>query len=174
MPHSASDSDQPAKTTSLSADNPIEGMAEDAVGRADLADWFADQVLAQDLSKGLVVAVLGPWGSGKTSLINLARLRFAQTGVVVLEFNPWMFSGAEQLVTSFFIELSAQLRLRRDLAEIGTDLEDYGESFSGLGWLPIVGSWIERGRLASKLMAKALQRRKEGVGGRHEKLTQAL
>jgi hypothetical protein len=85
-----------------------------------------------------------------------------------------MFSGAEQLVESFFVELASQLRLKPGLAEIGKDLEDYGETFSGLAWLPLVGPWVERGRAASKLFARILQRRKEGVGGRRQKLEAAL
>src|SRR5437870_4932352 len=85
-----------------------------------------------------------------------------------------MFSGAEQLVESFFVELSAQLKLRAGLEGIGEDLADYGESFSGLAWFPVVGPWIERGRGAAKLIGKLLQRRREGTGGRRRKLEDAL
>lgn len=55
--------------------------------------------------------------------------------VALLDFNPWMFSGAEQLVESFFVELSAELKLSPDLAGVGEDLASYGEAFAGLGWL---------------------------------------
>lgn len=155
-------------------DNPIRSADDDLLGRSRPASAFADQVLSLDASEGLVVGVLGPWGSGKTSFVNLARARLEAEGITVLDFNPWMFSGAEQLVESFFVELSSQLRAKPDLSEIGKDLEEYGETFSGLAWLPLVGPWIERGRAASKLLAKILQRRKEGVGGRRQKLETAL
>jgi predicted KAP-like P-loop ATPase len=56
-------------------------------------------------SEALWVGGLGLWGSGKTSFVNLARKAFATAGAHVLDFNPWMFSGAEQLVESFFVEL---------------------------------------------------------------------
>ncbi len=69
-----------------------------------------------DVSQGAVVGVLGPWGSGKTSLVNLTRDEFEAAGVTILDFNPWMFSGAEQLVASFFVELAAQLKIRPGLA----------------------------------------------------------
>ena len=85
-----------------------------------------------------------------------------------------MFSGAEQLVESFFIELSAELKLRPDLAEIGDDLADYGEAFAGLSWLPFVGPWIERGRHTAKILGKFLGRRREGAQGRRRKLADAL
>jgi hypothetical protein len=66
-----------------------------------------------------------------------------------------MFSGAEQLVEAFFVELSAQLKTRSGLEQVGEDLAEYGESFSGLGWFPVVGPWIERGRGAAKPLASS-------------------
>jgi KAP family P-loop domain len=122
----------------------------------------------------VVVGVLGPWGSGKTSFVNLARPALEEAGVAVLDFNPWMFSGAEQLVDSFFIELSAQLKLRPELGVVGKDLEEYGELLSGLVWIPVVGPWVERGRSATKGLAKILQRRKEGIGARRSKVQNGL
>jgi|GEM_PF-309543 len=158
----------------VAADNPIRLLEDDALGRAGGARSFTQQALSLDVREGVVVGVLGPWGSGKTSFINLSRGEFDNAGVPVLDFNPWMFSGAEQLVESFFVELAAQLKIRPELAKVGKDLEDYGEMFSGMAWLPLMGPWIERGRGAVKILGKILQRRKEGVGGRRTKLEKAL
>ncbi|HEX8696584.1 MAG TPA: P-loop NTPase fold protein, partial [Longimicrobium sp.] len=155
-------------------DNPIRRPEDDALGRTVVAQSFAQQVLALDAREGVVVGVLGSWGSGKTSFINLARNEFDRVGVPILDFNPWMFSGAEQLVESFFTELAAQLKLRPRFAEIAKNIEEYGEAFSGLAWLPIIGPWIERGKGASKLISEILQRRREGVGGRRVRLERAL
>jgi hypothetical protein len=155
-------------------DNPIRDRDSDTLGRAESAEAFALHVLALDRSEGGVVGVLGPWGSGKTSYVNLARDEFRTAGAEIVDFNPWMFSGAEQLVESFFVEVASQLKHRPGLADVGKDLEDYGELFSGLGWLPLVGPWIERGRIANKLLAKLLQRRKEGSADRRAKLTKEL
>jgi predicted KAP-like P-loop ATPase len=162
------------KTARIAADNPITRSEEDALGRLKPALSFAEQVLTLDSSEGVVVGVLGPWGSGKTSFVNLSQSFLKESGVTILEFNPWMFSGADQLVQSFFIELSAQLKLRPDLSEIGELIEDYGDTFSGLGWLPLVGPWIKRGRVVTDLIAKALQRKKEGVRSSQNRVRQSL
>ena len=162
------------KAVRITADNPITRSEEDALGRLKPASSFAEQVLTLDSSEGVVVGVLGPWGSGKTSFVNLSQSFLKESGVTVLEFNPWMFSGANQLVQSFFIELSAQLKLRPDLAEIGGLIEDYGDTFSGLGWLPLVGPWIERGRVVTDLVAKVLQRKKEGVRSSQNRVRRSL
>ncbi len=159
---------------SIKADKPIRNPEDDVLGRTKVARSFAEQVVSLDASEGVVFGVLGPWGSGKTSFVNLVRVYLKDLGVPVLDFNPWMFSGAEQLVDSFFIELSAQLKLRPTLSEVGKALENYGEIFSGMGSLPLVGQWIEQGRVASKILAKILQRRKEGITVPRSKVEKAL
>ena len=160
--------------SATAADNPIRTPAQDRIGRARAAEHFATSVLRLDATEGLVVGVLGPWGSGKTSFVNLARSAFERNAVPVLDFNPWMFSGAEQLVQSFFSELSSQLKLKPGLAEVGKGLEEYGDIFSNLTWLPVIGQWIERGQDLAKLVGSILQRKKEGVAGQRAKVDKAL
>ncbi len=92
----------------------------------------------------------------------------------IIDFNPWMFSGAQQLVEIFFIELAAQLKIRPGLAEVAKDLENYGSMFSGMVWLPFIGPWIERGRGLTKILNKYLKHRKKGVGEHRAMLEKAL
>jgi len=158
----------------IKTDRPIRTLEEDILGRTKLAQSFAEHIMALDASEGIVVGVLGPWGSGKTSFINLVRIHLEASNVTVLNFNPWMFSGAHQLVESFFNELSVQLKLHRSLEEIGKELERYGDIFSGWGFLPLAGSWIERGRKFLNILGIILQRKKEGVGGLRAKVEKAL
>ncbi|GEO96896.1 KAP family P-loop NTPase fold protein [Kocuria turfanensis] len=156
------------------SDNPINEKNEDLLSRADTAAQFARQVLKHDASQGLVVGVLGPWGSGKTSFLNLARPQLEKAGAALLDFNPWMFSGADQLVDSFFVELAAQLKLKAGLPAIGKLVEEYGEVFSGLGWVPVVGTWFERSKVATTLVGRLMQWREEGVEQRQDRLRKAL
>ena len=159
----------------LVGDNPIKNPEDDAIGRISTAQNFVQHVLALNTKEGVVVGVLGPWGSGKTSFINLARNEFKKEEVPILDFNPWMFSGTAQLVESFFIELAAQLKIHDgSLAEIGKHLENYGEIFSGMGWLPVVGPWIERGRVATETLSKLAPPQKKGVFEQRPKLEEAL
>lgn len=165
------------RTISLMAipgDNPISEPSQDVLGRTRLAQVFAEQVLSLDASRGLVVGVLGPWGSGKTSFVNLVRSDLASKLIPIVDFNPWMFSGTDQLMQAFFMEVSAQLKLRKDLAPLGEDIEQYGDIFAGLGWLPLVGTWIERARMGSKLVGKILQDKKQGISGKRKTIEDAL
>lgn len=154
---------------SVKGDTPIETVADDTLLREKSAKAFVTQTLNYELDKGLVVGVLGPWGSGKSSYINLARPHFKAAGAKMLTFNPWMFSGADQLVDSFFIEVSAQLKLQ-GMNEIGKYMAEYGEAFAGLGWIPIVGPWIERVRGVNKIISTVMQRRSEGTAEQRSRL----
>jgi len=118
--------------------------------------------MSLDVNEGAVVGVLGPWGSGKTSFVNLVRRHLENSGVKVFDFNPWMFSGADQLVDAFFVEVSAQLRIRGGLAEIGKLLGEYGEAFSGIGGV------------ATKALARFIQRRNGGIDTRCSRIRKAL
>jgi predicted KAP-like P-loop ATPase len=158
----------------LSTDRPIEHSDEDKLERTSSAQVFARSVLELDSSKGLVVGVLGPWGSGKTSYINLARETFKTLGAHLVDFNPWMFSGVDRLMDAFFSEVSAELKLLPQLSEAGKELEEYGELLSGFGWIPIVGPWAERARLLFRLAGGGLKKTKGGTSARRKQVERAL
>ena len=147
-----------------------------------MAAVIAEEIRSVDASKGCVVAVMGPWGSGKTSLVNLVRHELAKDPALpVLDFNPWMFSGAEQLVDSFFRELSAQLHLKEGrLAAIASEVEAYGDLLSPvadaatiLSALPFAG-WLGRARNAASAVKRFQDRRKSSVTEERKKLAQNL
>ena len=162
------------RKTAARSDNPIRRPEDDALDRLAAARSFASQALSLDASEGLVIGILGPWGSGKTSFVNLARPQFEEADVAFLEFNPWMFSGAQQLVESFFTELAAQLRLRPGLSELGKEFGEYGEMFSSAAWLPVVGAMLARAGQVMKILGAISQQRKEGIGARRNRIEQAL
>ena len=147
-------------------DTPIRNPEEDVLGRAKLAESFSEQLLSLDASEGLVTGALGPWGFRKNVLRQSGSSAPEKSGIEILDFNPWMFSGTEQLVESFFVELSAQLRGRDRCRfyELGKSLTRYGEIFSGMrwGWLPVAGLWIDRVRLAIKTSYKSTRSQEGG------------
>lgn len=158
----------------LPSDNPIRRSDDDVLGRTRTANSFAEHLLSLDISEGAVVGILGPWGSGKTSFINLARPALSEGSAAVLDFNPWMFSDAEQLTERFFFELSTQLRTRSGFHEIGERLSRYGEVLTGMGWVPIVGPWADRARLFLQALKAVVARRNGGLAERRASIEVAL
>jgi hypothetical protein len=145
-------------------DNPIKTSSEDALRRAPVAHSFARQVREIDTSEGAVIAVLGPWGSGKSTFINFMREGFAaDPPLAVIDFNPWLFSGTQQLADHFFAELAAQLQLKDgdQFDAIAAGLRDYGEIFSPIAIVPVVGGWFDRSLKAVRAFAGWYKKHKE-------------
>ncbi len=158
----------------VSGDHPIEHPDQDLLGRASLAQGFAGQLLSLDASRGAVVGVLGPWGCGKTSFVNLTRGFLKAQGLDVLDFNPWMFSGAEHLVQLFLLELAGQFKLRPTLRDIASGVEEYGEALSAFSRLPAVGHFIGCTLGVVQIQRKMSAKEIGGVLRRREKVKEAL
>ena len=151
----------------LPADAPIRSSSQDLLDRKDSAEAFARTILALDATEGAAVGVFGPWGSGKTSFVNLACTHFREEKITIIEFNPWLFSGTEQLVRQFFFELSTQLRARR-LSKIGKALERYGDVFTG------GSSHVRNLGVLLKLFGNLLQFRHRGIAGYRDRVRDLL
>jgi energy-coupling factor transporter ATP-binding protein EcfA2 len=157
-------------------DNPIDDPTADRLGRRVAAEHLAADLRDVDASEGYVVAVTGPWGSGKTSLVNMIRKALAdRPELPVTDFNPWMFSGASQLVEFFFQELSAQLRIKGgSLAKIASDVEAYGELLSPIALLPVIGDWFDRARQTAGKFKRYQEHKRGSVTDQRKKLAEVL
>ncbi len=158
----------------IAGDNPIRSAEGDLIGRDTSARSFARHIQKLDAREGLVVGVLGSWGSGKTSFVNLTRVHLAESEITVLDFNPWMFSGAEQLITSFFNELASQIKVKRQLADLGDRIQSYGDALTGLEWIPVAGNWIKATGGLAKLASGRLKKNDRGISGRRTAVEDAL
>ena len=146
-------------------DRPITTRSHDRLRRSGFADAVARQVLSANPADSFVMAVTGPWGSGKTSVLNMVAetVRHEDDQVVVLNFNPWMFSGAEQLTARYFSEVAALLRStgHKRLMKVANRMVDYGERLRPLSELasiiPGVGSAAKGAQGAVVTSARALR-----------------
>lgn len=129
------------------ADEPIMHADQDRLGRLPLADQLADQLLSYDNPSSLVIALNGPWGSGKSSMLNFVEHSLNDRGnsnnqqPIVLRFNPWNFSTIDQLITMFFKEVGTAINssVKSKLSRtIGSALENLG-SLLTLGEISPVG-----------------------------------
>lgn len=159
-------------------DNPIESSNQDRLGRSIVANDIAREILSLNASKGAVAAIIGPWGNGKTSFINLMREKFTEEpAVAVIDFNPWMFSGSEQLVDHFFVELAAKFKNLHDkrLSRAAKFLEKYGGSISSfVGVFGIVGRIFANGISFARVIAKSHREKYSSVDRRREDVAQEL
>jgi hypothetical protein len=96
----------------------------------------------------LVVSLEGPWGYGKTSIINLIAQYYdtlnAADRPIVVNFNPWMASSAENLVQEFLVQFGSEVGLSgkgKQAREAAKQLLAYSKVFDILKWLPGAEPW---------------------------------
>jgi predicted KAP-like P-loop ATPase len=118
----------------LLADDPISSSREDIFNREAFAQRIAELVShIRTQTPTSVLALIGPWGSGKSSLLNLVRERVnGFTEWEVVEFNPWVLSDLESIIRNFFGTLisaipkdTQQEQLRKKLARYATSVSPY-------------------------------------------------
>lgn len=93
------------KIDSIEKDLPIQSARDDLLNR----DYFAMQLVKtltgytqkKENMDGLVIGIEGPWGSGKTSLLNLMK-QHLKDEFIVKTFNAWLTSDRISLMTEFF------------------------------------------------------------------------
>lgn len=105
----------------FSADRPIQSRGQDLLGRRGFAESLASAIRGWKGNDSLVIALYGPWGSGKSSTKNmvLEALRESEEDCpLVIEFNPWEWSGQQQLAAAFFHEVGIVLG-KADSSESG-------------------------------------------------------
>ncbi|WP_158441126.1 KAP family P-loop NTPase fold protein [Kribbella steppae] len=158
------------------ADNPIKHAEQDRLQRREGARSVAANIRELDASEGYVLGIVGPWGSGKTSIVNMIRDSLeVDPALPIIEFNPWIFSGTNELVESFFRELSAQMRLKgRKIAAIADVVDTYGDLLSPASAIPVFGAWFERVRGSAKALRAYQEKQKGSVAQQRDKLAEEL
>lgn len=136
--------DHPKKTPSAIsyfADNPISTASEDLLQRSKFVERIVREIKMTDASQGCVLAVMGQWGSGKTSVLNLVKERLSDSGTILVEYNPWLLSGVEELVGGLFREINAKLNKKGVKYRAAIDkIIGYGEMLTPLTSMPVVGA----------------------------------
>ena len=123
--------------TALSADRPSTDPEDDLFGHAPFAKNLADSICRYPRSDGLVLALYGPWGSGKSTVLNYVKHYLEQKPEqerhVVVEFNPWWFSGQENLARAFLGQLQAVLPAKSEkFKKLGALLGEFAEGIGGM------------------------------------------
>ena len=97
--------------TQLSADRPSSNPQDDLFGHAPFAEGLSNSICHYPGNDGLVLAIYGPWGLGKSTVLSyvkhfLEQRRQAEQPVTVT-FNPWWVSVQENLTRAFLGQLEA-------------------------------------------------------------------
>lgn len=95
-------------------DVPIEDPSADTLGYGVFAASIAKCVIRIKEPEGCVVAVNGPWGVGKSSVINLVEniLKDDASSPIIVRFDSWCYRSEDGVVYGFFQEFYSSVALQ--------------------------------------------------------------
>ncbi|MBW4424923.1 MAG: AAA family ATPase [Nostoc desertorum CM1-VF14] len=97
----------------ISADSSLVDPEKDLLGHANFAKYLAESICRMTYPEGFVIAVYGSWNSGKSTLLNFVvhylQQKPEEEKPIIVPFNPWLFSGHENITRRFFDQLKNAL-----------------------------------------------------------------
>jgi KAP family P-loop domain len=122
-------------------DKPIATPTEDQFGFDPFARAIANTISNLKRPEGSVFSINGPWGSGKSSIVNLVKHHLKETTddneLKIIEFNCWWFRGEEALALEFFRDLYSAMDMANSekakdaVSQLGSRLLSGSSSFVG-------------------------------------------
>lgn len=95
------------------SDQPIDQLDDDVFARDAVIESLMQSVFYPGYAKckSTTVGLVGPWGIGKSSLLNLLEERISERSPssIVVRFNPWLVSDRAAILSNFFAALSASI-----------------------------------------------------------------
>jgi hypothetical protein len=131
-------------TLDFSNDLPLTDRQHDRLNRAAFADRIAGVLHGLPKGTGLVVGIHGPWGDGKTTVLNLLRTDLSSNdAIVVRDFNPWRLTDDEAMLRGFFSVLAeaigASLSTRFERVKAGA-----GKWTKRARWITKPAGWVSK------------------------------
>ena len=123
----------------FSGDNPLIDPKSDLLDSAPFSRLVAESISKMRPKEGIVIAINGPWGSGKSTVLNFILYYlehdFTDQLVIPIHFNPWWFSGREDLTRLLIGQIRARLG-DNDYRELKSKLADFSELVSKIPGVP--------------------------------------
>ena len=136
-------------------DKPINNQEQDLLGRSFFSSQLGKAIYEYNAKDGLVIGLFGKWGTGKTSIINMAineinslancdkKEKSNENKPLIIKFSPWNYSDKDNLITLFFQSLKNKINYSDNTQlknKIGKALNNYSEAIEALSLIPTIGS----------------------------------
>lgn len=104
-------------------DKPIQNYKDDVLNRFQFAQKIARAIKTISNNQSFVFALIGPWGSGKTSILNLVSNTIEEKdesspligNYITVRFNPWNNIEQQSLTEEFFNTITEELKERANI-----------------------------------------------------------
>ena len=140
-------SEDTTKIKQILTDEPLKNPQDDFFGYAKFAEHLADAICKVETPECLIFAVCGPWGAGKTTVLNFVQYYLKQKSegqkFTIINFNPWWFSGEEALLHQFFEEIKIGFEGKSSLKGLAKPVSELADKLVPQPWGKILSVVIQ-------------------------------
>lgn len=102
------------KSSQFSNDEPINVKEDDRLDYQAYVDNLSRILLHESFPKAFSIALVGPWGNGKSSVLDLVKNELETNEIdrrqnIFIHFLPYLNHNEEDIINEFFLLLSSQL-----------------------------------------------------------------
>lgn len=134
------------------SDRALESDEQDEFGFAGIAGKLAPSLIAATEGDGMVIGIEGPWGSGKSTMLNLLRKELSAldtSNLHIISIAPWLIGDGSSLVRTLIEAMADVLddleeesasrwsRNKKTVIKYGNVLRNYAAK-TGRGVAPLV------------------------------------
>ena len=89
----------------------IDTIENDSFNRSETARVIANRIQSTKNERSFAIGIIGEYGSGKTSFLNLIRYHLIQeeNTPITINFNPWVYESPNDIQRAFFSLLVAKI-----------------------------------------------------------------
>lgn len=120
----------------LISDDPISATGQDQVNFSPIIEKLTAILLHDKHPKSISIGLVGPWGNGKSSLIQLVKNKideseqFEKKEIISIHFLPYLNHNESEIINEFFTLLSNQLAPYN--GKLSNQILDYSEKLTDL------------------------------------------
>lgn len=169
------------------SDKPIINFEDDLLGRKDFAKKLGQAILSLTSNENITIGLYGKWGSGKTSILNLAireitnlsNSKYKENKPLIMKFEPWNFNDTDNLILQFFKQLKGELKVRESKGftnSIGEAIEAYSDALQFAEVIPQIGVMASLLKITARFTGKKMKGKQidNSISGTKDKLIKAL
>ena len=131
----------------INSDKPIEKQDDDELKRVGFSKQLAKAIMSYSKEDNFVIGVCGPWGSGKTSILNMvleeigtiSESNTEEERPIIIRYNPWAYADCSQLMVQFISLLASKIGFKnksKTLNIIGKELDKYATLLEEIQLIP--------------------------------------
>lgn len=124
-------------------DEPVENGAYDLLDMGEQVKNFAEQVISCSSSTSLVFGVDGPWGVGKSSLLNMAESHWEKSNneskLVICRFEPLRHASENNITQRLITEITKSIQKKVFAPELTSAASRYSRLVKGTANVSLFG-----------------------------------